>query len=66
MASGHEGGLGWLGEGWLEVEAVDSGRMVEETLTVDSREEMDSVRRRKGRCFSLSESKTSSCSKKWL
>ena len=51
------------GEGWLEVEAVDRGRIWDDTLVVDILEEMDKVRRLKGLPpgRSLSESNSSSC-----
>lgn len=50
-----------MGEGWVETDAVDRGRIVEETLAVDNRDDMDSVLRRKGRCLSVSDSPNSSC-----
>ena len=46
----------------MEVEAVERGRIWEDTLVVDILEEMDRVRRRNGLppCRSLSESNSSS------
>ena len=48
--SGQDGNAVCTGDGRLDVDAVDRGLIVEETDAVDILLDMDSVRRRKGRC----------------